>query len=394
MNSQLLSQLAKARTDDMLRAAAQRRRAVPSERSVWLPTTLRRAIVRVRRATGRVGGRDRVRRPAGRSAGRLAGAPMRVAPTRPVAALFDVVAPIALYYGSRSAGMSVYFALLAGAVVPGISTTVRLIKGGTLDGLPVFVMTTMLIGVGIALIAGSPRFLLAKEAWVTAVGGAWFLVSARGRRPLAFLFARPLLEGRRAFTSESWTSLWERLPQFRRMWRISSVIWGVGLLADGGVRVVIAVQPADRCRSCGGRGALPGHVPDAAGNRPDQLSTFGSVADPACHRRPLTPKGVPHAVDAARGSPDNPPLRRPHGARRRRPARRRRQSHRARRSERLWQVNPATNPRRPRSTRHGDRPTLCHGRLPAAARRRRGSATDGTGDRARPCRPGVRQHDA
>jgi hypothetical protein len=91
--------------------------------------------------------------------------------------------------------MSVYFALLAGAVVPGITTTVRLIKGGTLDGLAVFVMTTMLIGVGIALIAGSPRFLLAKEAWVTAVGGAWFLVSARGRRPLALLFAPPSARG-------------------------------------------------------------------------------------------------------------------------------------------------------------------------------------------------------
>ena len=73
------------------------------------------------------------------------------------------VAPVALYYGSRSAGISVYFALLAGAVAPGISTIVRLIKGGTFDGLAVFVMATMLIGVGIALIAGSPRFLLARK---------------------------------------------------------------------------------------------------------------------------------------------------------------------------------------------------------------------------------------
>jgi hypothetical protein len=152
------------------------------------------------------------------------------------------VAPVVLYYGSRSVGTSVYFALLAGAVAPGISTTVRLINGGTPDGLALFVMTTMLIGVGIALIAGSPRFLLAKEAWVTAVGGIWFLVSARGSRPLAFLFARPLLERRRAFTNESWNSLWERLPQFRRVWRTSSVIWGIGLLADAGARVVIAFR--------------------------------------------------------------------------------------------------------------------------------------------------------
>jgi hypothetical protein len=101
----------------------------------------------------------------------------------------------------------------------------------------VFVMTTMLLGVGVSLIAGRPRFLLAKEGWVTAVGGTWFLVTARGGRPLALLFARPLLEGRRAFTSESWSSLWERLPRFRRVWRISSVI---GLLADAAIRVVIA----------------------------------------------------------------------------------------------------------------------------------------------------------
>ena len=52
MSSQLLSQLAKARTDEMLRAAEQRRRAVPPEQSGWLPTTVRRAIVRVRRARG------------------------------------------------------------------------------------------------------------------------------------------------------------------------------------------------------------------------------------------------------------------------------------------------------------------------------------------------------
>jgi hypothetical protein len=52
MNPQLLSQLAKARTDEMLRAAEQRRRALPPEQSGWLPTTVRRAIVRVRRASG------------------------------------------------------------------------------------------------------------------------------------------------------------------------------------------------------------------------------------------------------------------------------------------------------------------------------------------------------
>ena len=154
--------------------------------------------------------------------------------------LIDVAAPIALYYGLRAAGVGIYLALVAGAIAPGVSTAARLIRVRTVDGLAVFVMTTMLLGIAVSLIAGSPRFLLAKEGWIIAVGGAWFLISARGRRPLAFLFARPLLEGRRAFTSESWDSLWERFPQFRRVWRCSSVIWGIGLVVDAGLRVLMA----------------------------------------------------------------------------------------------------------------------------------------------------------
>ena len=52
---------------------------------------------------------------------------------RLVTALFDVVAPIVLYYGLRAAGVGIYLALLAGAVAPGISTVGRLIRVRTVD---------------------------------------------------------------------------------------------------------------------------------------------------------------------------------------------------------------------------------------------------------------------
>ena len=93
----------------------------------------------------------------------------------PLTAVLDVVAPVGLYYGLRAAGAGIYLALLAGAVVPAISMMVRLVRGARFDRLAVFVMTTMLIGVGVAVIAGNPRFLLAKEGWVTAVGGVCVL---------------------------------------------------------------------------------------------------------------------------------------------------------------------------------------------------------------------------
>jgi hypothetical protein len=108
------------------------------------------------------------------------------------------------------------------------------------EGLSLFMLTMLLLSSAVSLLNGSPRFLLAKDGRLTAVTGIWMLCSVRSRRPLTFLFARPLLEGRGAFTAESWDSLWERLPGFRHIWRVATVIWGIAMLVDATIRVVMA----------------------------------------------------------------------------------------------------------------------------------------------------------
>ena len=144
------------------------------------------------------------------------------------------------YYALRAAGTSVYLALLLGAAVPAAVGVATLVRSRTIDQVGAFMLTTMLLGVAVSLIAGSPRFLLAKEAWVTGAVGAWFLISATRRRPLAFVFARAMLEGRRRFTAEPWDDLWDRSPSFRRTFRTSSLIWGMGMIADAAARVAMA----------------------------------------------------------------------------------------------------------------------------------------------------------
>jgi hypothetical protein len=75
------------------------------------------------------------------------------------------------------------------------------------------------------------------------------LISLLGNRPLTFLFSRPLLEGRRlpdprtrrrTRTTHSWDELWRRMPRFRRVWRVTTVIWGAALPIDAALRVVMA----------------------------------------------------------------------------------------------------------------------------------------------------------
>ena len=69
-------------------------------------------------------------------------------------------------------------------------------------------------------------------------------------RPVTFVIARPLLEGRRVYdpasrgwarpAPQTWDELWQRVPRFRRIWRVCTVIWGTAILADAVIRVVMA----------------------------------------------------------------------------------------------------------------------------------------------------------
>ncbi|MBC3843573.1 hypothetical protein GXW82_35310 [Streptacidiphilus sp. 4-A2] len=163
----------------------------------------------------------------------------------------DIGLPLAVYYGLRAAGVDMYRALLASAVPPLLSAGVQYLRERRLDGMGAFVGGIVLISLGAAVIGGNPRFLLAKDGWTTAIAGIWYLLSVRARRPLVFHGARPLLEGRFRSDGTSWDVLWER-ARFRRIWRVSTVIWGVAMLVDAAVRVTMAYTlPVDEVPALG-----------------------------------------------------------------------------------------------------------------------------------------------
>jgi hypothetical protein len=161
--------------------------------------------------------------------------------TRALAGLaFGIGAPIAVYYLLHALGASNLVALGAGAVPPALSAGYTLAVKRRADGVALFVLTTILASILVSVIARDPRFLLARDGLITGLWGLWFLASVRARRPAAFIFARPLLEGRKMFTVRDWDALWQAEPAFRRIWRVSTVMWGTGLLADAAIRVVMS----------------------------------------------------------------------------------------------------------------------------------------------------------
>ena len=154
-------------------------------------------------------------------------------------AVVGLLVPLAIYYALRAADVGVYAAILVSTLVSAVPSIVSLVRNGRMNALSAY-FTTMLLGsVVIAALAGSTQFLLAKEAVLTGVTGMWFVASAFTGRPLAYLFTKPLIEGRLHWPAR-WDVLWATAPRWRRMWRISSLLYGLGTIADAVLRIVFA----------------------------------------------------------------------------------------------------------------------------------------------------------
>lgn len=157
---------------------------------------------------------------------------------------FDLLAPTALIYVLRWWGFSLYIGLLASATLSAVSSLVSYRRGQGGQRFAPYMLALSLAGFGIALVSGSDRFLLAKESVLTALVGFWFLGSIWRARPLTYQFTKPLLEGRWGrrwgLAGADWEGLWETEPRFRRIWRVSSLMWAAATFLDAVLRFVLA----------------------------------------------------------------------------------------------------------------------------------------------------------
>ena len=155
----------------------------------------------------------------------------------------NLVAPLALFYGLRAAGTDQWLALMLGAIPPTVHAVYTAVKRRKLDALALFTLTILGGSVVTSFVIGSPRFLLAKDGWMTAVAGAWILLTLWGK-PFLQQFVLSLTTGdvrRRAEVN------WRDSPTFRHVMRMATVMWGIGLVLDAGVRVVLAYSlPVDQ----------------------------------------------------------------------------------------------------------------------------------------------------
>jgi hypothetical protein len=97
----------------------------------------------------------------------------------------------------------------------------------------------IVVGFGLSFATGNAIFALLKDSLLTSVFGLLFLGSLATPRPLIYRLNLDLAGSDPAARAAS-EALWER-PAAQHAFRLITIVWGVGLLLEALVRVVVAL---------------------------------------------------------------------------------------------------------------------------------------------------------
>jgi intracellular septation protein A len=152
-------------------------------------------------------------------------------------ALVNFILPYFIYsYGEAPLGQ--VHALIASSAPPIIWSLIEFARHRRIDAVSVLVIAGIALSLLATLGGGGVKFLQLREKLVTGIIGLVFLGSAMIGKPLIYELARASMRRK----SESEAQAFEALQvhaAFRRTMMVMTWVWGLGLLADVAVAVVL-----------------------------------------------------------------------------------------------------------------------------------------------------------
>jgi hypothetical protein len=159
--------------------------------------------------------------------------------------LWDIGLSVGAYYLCRALGASTYVSLLVGTLVAGVRVAYVALRARSFDPFAGFMVGVFGIGLILSFLTGDDRFLLAKDSFGTGAAGLAFLGSCVIGRPLIY-YAAQRVAAPTARAREEWAARWATSAPFRRTFVVLSAGWGLGLIVEALVRVVLVyLLPVD-----------------------------------------------------------------------------------------------------------------------------------------------------
>ena len=167
----------------------------------------------------------------------------RVVRANVLTVVFEVLVPMAVFYGLRAAGVGQWWSLMAGVLVAAPYVLWTVVRDRRVDLVALVTMSVLVLSVVLGLLSADPRTLAVREGWTAALGGligAWMLVTVVVGRPAQLTLGRTVAEIKRgAEGAAAWADRWNTDARFRRGLRIDTAVWGAVLLLGAVLHVVL-----------------------------------------------------------------------------------------------------------------------------------------------------------
>jgi len=152
-------------------------------------------------------------------------------------AVFDVGGPLLAYNLLRSDGFSAVTALVLSGVFPAAGVIIGIIGHRRADALGVLVLAGIALGAILGLVSHNPKLVLDEGSVTTTGFGLICLGSLATPKPLMYRLALEFI-GPDTPRGREFADL-RQYAEFRHAFRVVTVVWGVGYLAEAAARVVI-----------------------------------------------------------------------------------------------------------------------------------------------------------
>jgi len=152
--------------------------------------------------------------------------------------LFDIAGPIIVQSVARHHGASQTAALALAGAPPAAWIVVLGAQRRRLDGIGLFVLSSIVLATVIGLVTGRAKLYLLDGAFLTGAFGVICLASLLTDRPLMYRFALESRGGPDTPQGEQFDSLWQ-YESFRHTFHVMTVVWGVGFVAQAAINIAI-----------------------------------------------------------------------------------------------------------------------------------------------------------
>jgi hypothetical protein len=157
-------------------------------------------------------------------------------------AIFGALIPLGVYYLVRSHVGGDAPALAIAGIPAALWVSIEWIRQRRIDPIGAIVLFGFIAGLLASYALGGSAFVLKvrDSAFTTVFGLACLLSQLGGRRPIIFYIGRALSAGDDPVRRKAFDGLWEMAPA-RVLFGMINTAWGVGLIGDAAVRVVLAL---------------------------------------------------------------------------------------------------------------------------------------------------------